>query len=242
MRRSWDIEVEITRSKPAAVERAAAKPPATISPITHGGKLAISGFARTIISLSIVNSLICSSATYWITPSAFLSSNWSKPVFSQFLNHWGTSEYWAFDTVLIKLTFANAATAGAVVYKNEINNNAHPADILASLTLGTVKNLTITWGSPAVPNINAAVIKNTLINVVWLISVYFSKPKSTDNWLSFSKRYTPSVVLLPNPIWGIGFPVAWSDIKIAGTVKAKIRTQYWATWVYVIPFIPPRTA
>ena len=46
LRRSWEIEVEITRSKPAAVERAAAKPPATISPITHGGKLAISGFAR----------------------------------------------------------------------------------------------------------------------------------------------------------------------------------------------------
>ena len=46
------------------------------------------------------------------------------------MNHFGTSEYFAFDTVLIKLTFANAATAGAVVYKNDINNNAHPAEIL----------------------------------------------------------------------------------------------------------------
>ena len=46
------------------------------------------------------------------------------------------------------------------MYKSAINISAYPADFLASLTLGTVKNLTITWGNPAVPNINAAVIKN----------------------------------------------------------------------------------
>ena len=39
---------------------------------------------------------------------------------------------------------AKAATAGAEVYKIAINNKAHPADILASFTFGTVKNLTIT--------------------------------------------------------------------------------------------------
>ena len=45
-KRSCEIDVEITRSKPAAVESAAANPPATINPITHAGKLAISGFAK----------------------------------------------------------------------------------------------------------------------------------------------------------------------------------------------------
>ena len=32
------------------------------------------------------------------------------------------------------------------------------------------------------------------------------------------------------------------DMKIAGTVYAKISTQYCATCVYVMPFMPPRTA
>ena len=41
--------------------------------------------------------------------------------------------------------------------------------------LGTVKNLTITWGSPAVPTINAAVIKKTS-RVLLEPSVYAEKP------------------------------------------------------------------
>ena len=40
----------MTNNKPAAVESAAARPPATTRPITHGGRFAISGFARTIMS------------------------------------------------------------------------------------------------------------------------------------------------------------------------------------------------
>ena len=44
----------------------------------------------------------------------------------------------------IKFTLEKAATAGAVVYKMAIKIKAYPADFLASLTLGTVKNLTIT--------------------------------------------------------------------------------------------------
>ena len=51
--------------------------------------------------------------------------------------------------------------AGAVVYRMAINKSAHPADFLASLTFLTVKNLTITCGSPAVPIIKAAVIRKT---------------------------------------------------------------------------------
>ena len=42
----------MTKSKPAAVERAAAKPPAATSAATQLGKPAISGLANTIISLS----------------------------------------------------------------------------------------------------------------------------------------------------------------------------------------------
>ena len=38
-------------------ERAAANPPAATNAITQAGKLAISGLAKTIISLSIINSL-----------------------------------------------------------------------------------------------------------------------------------------------------------------------------------------
>ena len=49
------------------------------------------------------------------------------------------------------------------MYKIAINNKAHPADVLASLTLGTVKNLTITCGKPAVPAIRAPVIQKTSI-------------------------------------------------------------------------------
>ena len=44
----------------------------------------------------------------------------------------------------MKFTLANAETAGAVVYKSAIKIKAYPADYLASLTFGTVKNLTIT--------------------------------------------------------------------------------------------------
>ena len=47
-------------------------------------------------------------------------------------------------TVLIRLYLAIEPTAGAVVYRTAINSNAKPADVLASLTVGTVKNRTIT--------------------------------------------------------------------------------------------------
>ncbi|GIR87745.1 MAG: hypothetical protein CM15mP86_12040 [Gammaproteobacteria bacterium] len=43
----------MTSNNPAAVDRAAAKPPAATRAITHPGSCAISGLARTIISLSI---------------------------------------------------------------------------------------------------------------------------------------------------------------------------------------------
>src|SRR5690606_28547748 len=48
--RSWEIEVEITNRSPAAVDRAAARPPAATRAITQLGRLAISGLARTMMS------------------------------------------------------------------------------------------------------------------------------------------------------------------------------------------------
>ena len=51
--KSCEIEAEITRSKPAAVDSAAAKAPAATRAITQFGNLAISGLAKTMISLSI---------------------------------------------------------------------------------------------------------------------------------------------------------------------------------------------
>ena len=55
--KSCETEVEITSSKPAVVDSAAAIPPAATSAITHAGKLAISGFANTIMSRSTFTSL-----------------------------------------------------------------------------------------------------------------------------------------------------------------------------------------
>lgn len=51
-RRSCDTAEEMASSKPAAVDRAAASPPATTNAITHPGSLAISGLASTKKSLS----------------------------------------------------------------------------------------------------------------------------------------------------------------------------------------------
>src|SRR5690606_37070003 len=50
--RSWEIEVEITNNRPAAVERAAANPPAATRATTQLGRLAISGLANTMMSRS----------------------------------------------------------------------------------------------------------------------------------------------------------------------------------------------
>ena len=51
--KSWEIAEEIVISKPAAVDKAAATPPAATRAITQKGSLAISGFANTIISASM---------------------------------------------------------------------------------------------------------------------------------------------------------------------------------------------
>ena len=62
--RSWDTDAEITNNKPAAVDNAAANPPAATKAITQFGKPAISGLASTIISLSMINSFFEASAKY----------------------------------------------------------------------------------------------------------------------------------------------------------------------------------
>src|SRR6056297_1559882 len=62
--KSWETEEEITSNNPAAVDKAAARPPAAIKPITQAGKFAISGLANTIISRSTVNSFTSGEATY----------------------------------------------------------------------------------------------------------------------------------------------------------------------------------
>ena len=82
--KSRDIEEDMASSKPAAVDKAAAKPPAATIAIIQLGRLAISGLARTIISLSTLTISLSLAPVYWIKPSPFLSSNLSNPVFSQF--------------------------------------------------------------------------------------------------------------------------------------------------------------
>ena len=51
--KSCEIDADITNNKPAAVDKAAAKAPAATNAITQFGNCAISGFARTMMSLSI---------------------------------------------------------------------------------------------------------------------------------------------------------------------------------------------
>ena len=57
--KSCEMAEEMANSKPAAVDKAAAKPPAAIRPITQLGRLAISGLASTKMSLLTVSSLPC---------------------------------------------------------------------------------------------------------------------------------------------------------------------------------------
>ena len=52
------MDEEITNNSPAAVDKAAARPPAATRAITQFGYFAISGFAKTIISLSTISSLV----------------------------------------------------------------------------------------------------------------------------------------------------------------------------------------
>jgi len=46
----------------------------------------------------------------------------------------------------------------------------------------------------------------------------------------------------PRPTDGIAEPVSFNEIATAGIRNAVISTQYCATWVQVMPFIPPKTA
>ena len=123
--KSCATAVEITNNRPAAVDNAAANPPAATNPTTQFGSFAISGFANTMMSGSIVSSFATSdfSPRYWMRPSPFKSLNSINSVASQFLNHSGTSSYLTSAnspscsnlTVWRRLVRANTATAGAVV-------------------------------------------------------------------------------------------------------------------------------
>ena len=113
--RSCDTAAAMTRSSPAAVESAAARPPAATSAMTQFGSFAISGLASTMMSRSTLTSFTFGSFAICMTPSPFLSSQPTSLVFSQFLNQEGASAYFVPWIVLMKLVRAKAATAGAVV-------------------------------------------------------------------------------------------------------------------------------
>ncbi len=89
----------------------------------------------------------------------------------------------------------------------------------------------ITWGSPAVPTMRAAVIMKTS-SVDLVPDVYSAKPSSRCSPFSRSSRTDPEAWSTPpRPNCGIAWPVMSSDRKIAGTMYAKISTQYCATCV-----------
>src|SRR5690606_24394325 len=56
--RAWGTEAEIPQSNPAPGDKAGANAPAATRAMTQAGRLAISGLARTIISLSMVISFL----------------------------------------------------------------------------------------------------------------------------------------------------------------------------------------
>ena len=112
--RSCETEAEITSSSPAAVESAAARPPAAVSPTTQAGSRAISGLASTMMSRSMTNSAPGPSE-YWMSPSPFRSVNEISPVVSQLRNQSGASAIGVPWSVWIRFTRAKAATAGAAV-------------------------------------------------------------------------------------------------------------------------------
>lgn len=87
--RSWEIAVEMTRMSPAAVESAAASPPAATRAMTQLGSCVISGTARNMISLSKVSSF-WAPARYWIVPFPLRSWKVIRPMDSQVLNQEGT--------------------------------------------------------------------------------------------------------------------------------------------------------
>jgi len=89
----------------------------------------------------------------------------------------------------------------------------------------------MTWGRPAVPTMSAAVIMKTS-RVDLVPDVYSAKPSSCCRPLRRSSSAIPEACSVPpSPSWGMGFPVMSSDRKMAGTMYAKMSTQYWATWV-----------
>src|SRR5690606_14633540 len=90
LNRSLETEVEITNNKPAAVERAAAIPPAATNPTTQLGSWAISGAASTMMSLSMTISLVSGSGVYCTTPSWLISLIEIKLVACQLDTHCGT--------------------------------------------------------------------------------------------------------------------------------------------------------
>ena len=80
--------------------------------------------------------------------------------------------------VAIRFSRAIAATEGAVVYRMAMNTSAQPAELRASLTLGTVKKRMITCGRPAVPIISDSVYINMLVELSLTLVVYSAKPVS----------------------------------------------------------------
>jgi hypothetical protein len=66
----------------------------------------------------------------------------------------------------------------------------------------------------------------------------------TENPRSVERPFSLSIDKCRFPELALPFLIAEQgschliEIKIAGTMKANINTQYCATWVYVIPFIP----
>ena len=72
-----------------------------------------------------------------------------------------------------------------------MNASVQQADLRTAFTFLTVKNLTITWGRPAVPHMSAAVMQN-MFSVLRLELVNSLNPSSVLILLIFSRNGSDS--------------------------------------------------
>src|SRR5690606_8067437 len=113
--RSCENDDEMTSSRPAAVDMAAARPPAATRPTIGAGRPAISGLASTRMSLLRIRS--APEAALLLTVLMVVASGLmlTNPVACQLVTHDGSASTALPCTSLSMLNLVNAPTAGAVV-------------------------------------------------------------------------------------------------------------------------------
>src|SRR5437660_5594494 len=124
----------MVRSRPSAVDSAAARPPAATKPDTTYGRPAISGVASTIRSPPITISASCTMPS--LLTSTMLSSDGSTFAHAEAQAGSAANEL---PTKLVYMSyFASTARQGAVKYNRKMHTSDQNTEVRASCTLGVV--------------------------------------------------------------------------------------------------------